>query len=80
MDSEMYVTDWLIDGKLNQTFIPYQTVNQNKQSCQGFNGNLLTTDFFNIHEKFTAKQANAIGNFAEVLAENQSKIVNVISI
>ena len=36
--------------------------------------------FFNIHEKFTAKQANIMGNFDEVLAENQSKNVNIISI
>ena len=35
---------------------------------------------FNIHEKFTAKQATVKGNFAEVLAENQSKNVNIISI
>ena len=36
--------------------------------------------FFNIHEKFTAKQAYIMGNFAEVLVENQSKNVNIISV
>ena len=29
--------------------------------------------FLNIPEKFTAKQANVMGNFAEVQSENQSK-------
>ena len=68
------------------------------QTCQGFDGNLLTqikflvvvvvvvvlvvatTYFFSIHEKLTAKQAIVMGKFAEVLAENQSKNVNIISI
>ena len=47
---------------------------------QGIDGNLLTTCFSNILEKFTAKQAKIMGNFAEVLAENQSKNMNRISI
>ena len=65
-----------------QTFTLQQILNQKKKSCQGFDGNLLalTTYFFNIHEKFKAKQANIMGNFAEVLAEDQSKNVNIISI
>ena len=37
-------------------------------------------NFFNIFEKFTPKQTNVIGNFAEVLAENQSKNVYIIII
>ena len=41
--------------------------------------NLLTTCFSNILEKFTVNQANIMGNFAEVLAENQSKNMNRIS-
>ena len=83
MDSEIYdnwLIDWLIDWKLSQTFILLRTLNQNKKSFQGFDGNLLNTYFFNIHEKFTAKQEKFMGNFAEVLAENQSKNVNIISI
>ena len=36
--------------------------------------------FFNIHQKFAVKQANVMGNFADILAENQSKTVNIISI
>ena len=56
-----------------QIFIPHRTLNQNKQPCQGFDGNLSTTYFFNVVDKFTAKQGNVMGNFAEVLAENQSK-------
>ena len=47
-------------------------------SMQGIDGNLLTTCFSNILEKFTVKQVNFMGNFAEVLAENQSKNVNRI--
>ena len=39
-------------------------------SLQGIDGNLLTTCSSNILEKFTAKQANIMGTFAEVLAEN----------
>ena len=35
--------------------------------------------FSKILEKFTAKQASVMGNFAEVLAENQSKNMNRIS-
>ena len=35
--------------------------------------------FSTIHEKFTAKQATIMGNFADVLAENQSKNMNRIS-
>ena len=46
---------------------------------QDIDGNLLTTCFSNILEKFTAKQANIIRNFAEVLAEKQSKNMNRIS-
>ena len=45
---------------------------QLQESCQDFDGNLLITCFFNILEKFPAKQANIMGNFAEVLAENRS--------
>ena len=37
--------------------------------------------FFNILVKFTAKQQeNLMGNFAEILVENQSKNVYIISI
>ena len=35
--------------------------------------------FSNILEKCTAKQANIMGNFEEVLAENQSKNIHRIS-
>ena len=50
-------------------------LHQPQESCQDhsvqdIDGNLLTTCFSNILEKFTAKQANIKGNFAEVLAEN----------
>ena len=31
--------------------------------------------FFNFHEKFTVKQANFMGNFAEVLAESNLKML-----
>ena len=43
------------------------------KSCQGFDGNLWATYLFNIPEKFIAKQGNVMSNFAEVLAESQSK-------
>ena len=46
---------------------------------QDIDGNLLTTYFSNILEKFPVKQENIMGNFAEVLAENQSKNINRIS-
>ena len=48
-----------------------------EHSMQGIDGNLLTTCFSNILEKFTAKQAN-MGNLVEVLVENQSKNMNRI--
>ena len=35
--------------------------------------------FSNILEKFTMKQANIMGNFAEVLPNNQAKNINKIS-
>ena len=46
---------------------------------QGIDGNLLTICFSNILEKFNAKQTKLMGNFAEVLVENQSKNMNRIS-
>ena len=46
---------------------------------QDIDGNQLTTYYSNILEKFRAKQANIMGNLAEVLAENQSKNMNRIS-
>ena len=49
-----------------------------EHSMQGIDSNLLATCFSNILEKFPAKQAN-MGNFAEVLAENQSKNMSRIS-
>ena len=59
---------------------------QSQESCpdhsmQDIDGNLLTACFWNIFqlEKFTAQQANIMGNFAEVMAENQSKNMNIIS-
>ena len=47
-----------------------------EHSMQGIDVNLPTTCFSNTLEKFTAKQANIMGNFAEVVAENQSKNLN----
>lgn len=47
---------------------------------QDIDGNLLTTCFPSIFEKFAAKQANTMGNFAEVQAENQSENIDRISI
>ena len=52
---------------------------QPQEFFQDFDGNLLTRCFSNILETFTAKQANIIGNFAEVLTENQSKNINRIT-
>ena len=49
------------------------------RSMQDVDGNLLTTYFSDIVEKFTAKQANIVGNFAKVLAGSQSKNMNRIS-
>ena len=73
MDSETcnnWMTDWL------KTQSDFHT----PSDLKSFDGNLLTMYFFNIHDKYTAKQANVMGNFPEVLAENQSKNVNIISI
>ena len=50
-----------------------------RPSTQDIDGNLLTTCFSNILDKFTAKQVNIMGNFAEALAENQLKNMNRIS-
>ena len=49
------------------------------RSMQDVHGNLLTTYFSDIVEKFTAKQANIVGHFAKVLAGSQSKNMNRIS-
>ena len=70
--------------KTPSDFYSPSNLHQPQESCQDhsmqeIDGNLLTTCFFNILEKFTAKQANVMGNFAKVLAKNQSKKMNRIS-
>ena len=64
--------------KTPSDFYSSSNLHQPQESCQDhsmqeIDGNLLTTCFSNILEKFTAKQANIMGNFAEVLVKNQSK-------
>ena len=52
--------------------------NQQQQESE-FGKSSLTECFTNILEKFTTKQANIMGNFAEFLTENQTKNMNKIS-
>ena len=52
---------------------------QELQSSNEFDGNTISACFSNILEKFTIKQANIMGSFAEVLTNNQTKNINKIS-
>ena len=52
---------------------------QELQSSNEFDGNTISACFSNILEKFTIKQANIMGSFAEVLTNNQAKNINKIS-
>ena len=52
---------------------------QELQSSTDFDGSTISACFSNILEKFTIKQADIMGNFAEVLANNQTKNINKIS-
>ena len=52
---------------------------QKLQSSTEFDGSTISGCFSNILEKFTIKQADIMGNFAEVLANNQTKSINKIS-
>ena len=44
-----------------------------------FDGNAISAYFLNILEKFTIKQANIKGSFAEIVTNNQAKTINKIS-
>ena len=52
---------------------------QELQSSNEFDGNTISACFSNILEKFTIKQADIMGSFAEVLTKNQAKNINKIS-
>ena len=52
---------------------------QELQSSNEFDGNTISACFSNILEKFTMKQANIMGSFAEVLTNNQTKNIQKIS-
>ena len=52
---------------------------QEIHSSNEFDGNTISVCFSNILEKFTIKQANIMGSFAEVLTNNQTKNINKIS-
>ena len=81
MDSEIY-NNWLIDWLKTQS--DFHTPSNLKPKkiilSRLWWESINYMYFFNIHEAFTAKQANYMGNFAEILAENQSKNINIISI
>ena len=49
------------------------------QSPNEFDGNTISACFSNVLGKFTIKQANIMGSFAEVLTNNQTKNINKIS-
>ena len=51
---------------------------QELQSSTELEGNTMSARFSNIQEKITIKQANIMGNFAEVLTKNQAKNINKI--
>ena len=77
MDTKIY-NDWLIDWLID--WLKTQSDFHTPSNLKPLDGDLLNTYFFNIHEEFTAKQANLMGNFAEVLAESQSENFDIISI
>ena len=52
---------------------------QELQSSNESDGNTISACFSNIPEKFTIKQADIMGSFAEVLTNNQTKNINKIS-
>ena len=52
---------------------------QELQSSNEFDGNTISACFSNILEKFTIKQANIMGSFADVLTNNETKSVNKVS-
>ena len=52
---------------------------QELQSPTEFDGNKTSACFSNIIEKFTIKLTNIMGNFSEVLTNNQAKHINKIS-
>ena len=52
---------------------------QELQSSTEFNGSKISAYFPNILGKLTIKQADIMGNFAEVLSNNQTKNINKIS-
>ena len=52
---------------------------QKLQLSTKFDGSTISTCSSNILEKFTLKQADIMRNFAEVLANNQTKKINIIS-
>ena len=52
---------------------------QELESSTEFNGSTISACFSNILKKFTIKQADMMGSFAEVLTNNQTKNINKIS-
>ena len=52
---------------------------QKLQSSTEFDGSTISACFSNILEKFTIKQADIMGSFIEVLANNRTKNINKIS-
>ena len=56
----------------------FQSLSNHKeiQSSTEFDGSTMRACFSNILEKFTRKQANIMGNFAEALTNNQAKNIN----
>ena len=52
---------------------------QKLQSSTEFDGSTISACFSNILEKFTIKQADIMGRFAEVLTNNQTKNISKIS-
>ena len=52
---------------------------QELQLSNEFDGNTISACFSNILEKFTIKQTDFMGSFAEVLTKNQAKSINKIN-
>ena len=52
---------------------------QELQLSNEFDGNTIRASFSKILQKFTIKQAEVVGSFAEVLTNNQTKNINKIS-
>ena len=73
---EVYFT-FKVEG--TYTLLLKKKIAEELQPSLEFDGSKISACFSNILEKFTIKQADIMGSFAEVLANNETKNINKIS-